>query len=247
MYWRAENADAWREMWADVQSAGHGYGLDLPDLTPPEEIAGPWTEHWLRDDLILSQTCSMPLRTTLRHQVTYVGTFDFGLGGPPGQYWSHFVTREAGAPIQNLAINGYDSQSGYVAGLEPLVGQADTTAFAHHASDIMVTGSHRASLRAVARNDADGAYIDAVTLKLCDRFDPHLSHVERAGRTPPTPGLPLITAKGTDPEPLRAILRAAFAKGSWRGAPELGGLQDFVVLDAEDYLSLPRPPGPTPH
>lgn len=241
MYWRAENAEAWRAMWADVQAAGRGHGLNLPDLTAPEDIPQPWAQHWLQRDLILSQTCSMPLRTALRGQVTYVGTLDFGLNAPLGHYYSRFVTRAHGDGCKRLAINGYDSQSGYAAGLEPLQGAGAETAFARTAK-IEVTGSHRASLRAVAEGRADGAYLDAVTHRLCKRYDGFADVPVMAGKTDPTPGLPLITAKGQDPAPLRAALRDLFlSRPAWIGAADLGGLKDFVVLEEAAYLDLPIP------
>lgn len=247
MYWRAENAQAWRALWADVQECGRSRGLDLPELTPPEDIPEPWTGHWLRDDLILSQTCSMPLRTALRHRVTYVGTFDFGLDGPAGHYHSEFLTHRPHhrphGPVRALAVNGTDSQSGYVAGFEPLLDGGPETAYAGHARTPHLTGSHAASLRRVAEGQADACYLDAVTYRLCRTYDPWAGTPCHAGRTRSTPGLPLITAAGRDPAPLRAALRDVFAsEPAWLGDPALGGLRGFVVLDPDAYLSLPVPP-----
>ncbi|MEM8617721.1 MAG: hypothetical protein AAGF20_12415 [Pseudomonadota bacterium] len=242
MYWRAENADAWCAMWEDVQAAGRAHGLDLPELTAPDDIPQPWTDHWLRDDLILSQTCSMPLRTTLRDQVSYVGTFDFGLNAPQGMYYSRFLKTDRNAKPKTLAINGYDSQSGFVAGCEPLMGAFPQTAYAQTLEERLVTGSHAASLRAVAEGRADACYLDAVTYRLCKAYDPWAKAPYLAGKTRPTPGLPLITSKAQDPAPLRAALQDLFsAKPTWIGSAALGGLQDFVVLDDARYLDLPVP------
>jgi hypothetical protein len=247
MYWQPETAAAWRAVWADVQAASRAEGVDLPDLTPPENIPAPWTAHWLRDDLVLSQTCSLPLRTALRDRVSYVGTFDFGLGGPPGSYHSVLVTRDAAMPrsVDVLALNGTDSQSGYAAGCDALEGGGPETAFAQRAARLVETGGHRASLRAVAEGRADAAYLDAVSHRIAARLEPQAEKTQVAGRTPPTPGLPLITARHRDPAPLRAILRRVFAGApAWRGAADLGGLRDFVVHDVQDYLALPLPPRP---
>jgi ABC-type phosphate/phosphonate transport system substrate-binding protein len=247
MYWQPETAGAWRAVWADVQAAGRADGLDLPDLTPPEAIPAPWTAHWLRDDLILSQTCSLPLRTALRGRVSYVGTFDFGLGGPPGSYHSVLVARTETVPdrIEVLALNGTDSQSGYAAGCDALEGGGPATAFARRAARYLETGSHRASLRAVAEGRADAAYLDAVSHRLAQRLEPEASRTRVVGRTPPTPGLPLITARHRDPAPLRATLRRVFdGAPDWRGAADIGGLRDFVVHDAQAYLAMPVPPAP---
>ena len=249
MYWRDENADAWRAMWRDLQAAGRGHGVSLPDLTDPADMPEPWTDHWLRDDLVLSQTCSMPLRTALRDRVRYVGSFDFGLNAPIGHYFSRFFRPKrpsGGASVKTLAINSFDSQSGYVVGLEPLVGADDSSAFAKRARDeFLVTGSHRASLQAVAEARADGCYLDAVTYRLCKTYDSWDPKPYLSGKTPPTPGLPLITSKTIDPRPLRAALRDVFlARPDWIGSADLGGLSDFVVLNEASYYTLPIPPEP---
>ncbi|MGX9354580.1 hypothetical protein ACS3SW_05305 [Roseobacteraceae bacterium S113] len=112
--------------------------------------------------------------------------------------------------------------------------------------EIIVTGAHAASLKAVADGRADACYLDAVTHRLCAAYDPWAGAVAKAGETRPTPGLPLITAKNQNPAPLRAALQALFAaKPSWRGSTELGGLRDFVVLDERSYLDLPVPDAPS--
>ena len=243
MYWRAENAAAWRAMWSDVQAAAARLGRALPDLTAPEDIPAPLTAHWLRDDLVLSQTCSLPLRTALRDRVTYVGTLDFGLDGPPGFYHSVFVRPLEETPLQSLALNGFDSQSGFVAGLEPLDGGAKTTAYAASAPEKRVTGAHRASLMAVANGEADAAYLDAVTFRICETFDAATARIRVAGRTRPTPGLPLITARATDPALLRQAFHDVFAaRPAWIEARALGGLRGFVVLEEAEYWALPVPP-----
>lgn len=246
MYWRAETAEAWQAFWTDLQAASRRNGLDLPPLTPPGQIAAPWTDHWLRRDLVLSQTCSLPLRTMLKGRVTYVGTFDFGLPGPPGSYHSHLVKTAPDTEIRKLALNGKDSQSGFAAGFEPLPGGPAETAYAKLVQDHVVTGSHAAALKAVATGAADACYVDAVTFRLCRAFDPWVGTVFEAGQTRSTPGLPLITAQDNDPTPLRRALREVFgASPAWIGSPALGGLQGFVVWPEADYLTLPVPEPPS--
>lgn len=241
MYWRRENAEDWRAMWRDVQAVAQRHGLQLPDLTAPEDIDGPWTEHWLREDLILSQTCSMPFRTTLRDKVTYVGTFDFGLDTPTGHYYSEFVTQHGTHDIRRLAINGTDSQSGFAVGFSPLVDGDETTHYAERAAHVE-TGAHVASIQCVAEGHADGAYIDAVTYQLSAHYDPTTDSLTKTGRTPPTPGLPLVTARGTNPAMLRSIFFEVFAaEPRWIGSAALGGLRGFVVLDEEKYINQPIP------
>ncbi|MEM6760199.1 MAG: hypothetical protein AAF601_12050 [Pseudomonadota bacterium] len=238
MYWRDETAEAWRGFWSGVQAAASSA---LPPLIGPNDLPEDWTQHWLDPNLLLSQTCSYPLRTVLRDRVTYVGTFDFGLDAPIGYYYSRFVKRARGVMPRRLAINSYDSQSGFAAGFEPLSQASDASAYARHVDQIIVTGSHTASLRAVADGRADGAYIDAVTYRLCKAFDPWGKAPFLAGRTRSTPGLPLITARGRDPAPLRAALAAACETSPWMGHRALGGLRGVVVLDEALYHALPTP------
>ncbi len=241
MYWRPETAGAWRGFWADVQAASD---VPLPDLTAPDDLPAPWTEHWRAPDLAVSQTCSFPLRTALRDQVTYVGTFDFGLGTadmpcPPGHYRSVYVQQNPDPPEGALrfALNGFDSQSGWA---------GTSLASADSSGDVTFirTGSHAASMAAVAEGRADQAALDAVTWRLLQRYAPQAAQVTVVGHTDPTPGLPLICAKGRDAAPLRAALAHVCGLSAWIGHPDLGGLQGFVVLDEADYFGLPVPTPP---
>lgn len=244
MYWRAETAAAWRRFWRDVQAA---CDIDLPDLTAPEDLPQNWADHWRDPDLILSQTCSLPFRASLRDAVTYVGTFDFGLNAPIGNYYSRILcTYPAHDPRRKkafengwvLAYNAPDSQSGWAHAQAP-------TPFVRRPKleAIVETGSHAASLAALAEGRATLAYIDAVTWRLLKAFDPLAKQVFLAGRSMTSPGLPLITAAGRDPEPLRRALKAATKTIVEDDRRALGGLRDFVVLDAAQYHALPVPDG----
>lgn len=235
MYWRAETAAAWQRLWSSVRAAlPH-----LPELTPPEALPEPWTEHWLSPDLALSMTCGLPFRTVLKDKVTYVGTLSFGLNAAPGQYYSRVIARNT--PLRpgplRVAINGADSQSGWAA-----VHEAGPRNPSIRIGEVVVTGSHAASLAAVATGAADIAWLDAVTWRLLKRSDPNAARVVVAGRSPATPGLPLIAAKGTDPAPLRAALRDAVLAMSDADCAAMAGLQSFVVLDPAAYLNVPLPP-----
>lgn len=232
MYWRDETAAGWRALWDLVRAALPG----LPDLSPPDRL-GDLHAHWLSPDLALSMTCGLPLRTALRGKVDYVGTLDFGLGNAPGYYHSQVIAREGFAPgtPPRLAFNASDSQSGWAAAqhLAPFAG-------------LVETGSHAASLAAVAEGRADIACLDAVTWRLLQRFDPQAASVHPLQRTPATPGLPLITAKGRDPAPLRAALAQAVAALDPATAEAIGGLRGFVVLAPAEYFDIPVPPAPAP-
>ncbi|MEL7100366.1 MAG: PhnD/SsuA/transferrin family substrate-binding protein [Pseudomonadota bacterium] len=248
MYWRAETAALWQTFWSHVQTAHDG---PLPDLTPPEALPQNWAEHWLDPALALSMTCSLPFRTALRGKVTYVGTLGYGLKAPPGMYYSCVITRPDTMLMTNdqptrpparratLAYNSADSQSGW----------AVTQAAAPFGAPLQIgkvveTGGHAQSLAAVAAGRADVAYLDAVTWRLLKRYDPDAQRVIPKGSTDPTPGLPLICAKGRDPEPLRAAVHAATTAFAPQDPMAMGGPLSFHVLDEAAYLSQPIPTPP---
>lgn len=239
MYWRAENAGLWRAYWRFVQDHAARDGLDLPDLTPPDALPADWYDHWLNPDLALSMTCGLPFRTALKDKVQYIGTLDFGLGTPDGHYTSSIITRPGTTPpFSTLAYNGADSQSGWAAAQ----GQDETRRVTRY----LETGSHAASVAAVADGRADVACIDTVTWRILERVDPNAARVRVTGQTAATPGLPLIAAKGTDPAPLRRALAAATTQFAPGDPVAMGGPISFCVLDEQLYLAQPVPaPPPT--
>ena len=237
MYWRAETADLWRGFWSVLQDRALAEGVTLPDPTPPEDLPADWYEHWLSPDLALSMTCGLPFRTRLRGKVQYIGTLDFGLGGPPGHYHSQIVTRrDLSGPPQRLAFNSADSQSGWAAAQE-IPDRGSITTY-------LETGAHAASLAAVATGRADIACLDAVTWRILQTVDPNAARVVPQGTTPPTPGLPLIAAQGTDPEPLRRALTRAVAAYTPADPNRMGGRMSFCVLEVQTYLDQPIPAPP---
>ena len=107
---------------------------------------------------------------------------------------------------------------------------------------VTVTGAHAASARAVADGLADLAAIDAQTWRLLLRHagaDPAFE----IARTPPTPGLPLITALAHTPEVIaNAVAQACAALDpATRAALDLQGI---VQINKAAYLALPLPPDP---
>lgn len=232
MYWRDETADLWQQFWRQVQLQA-----DLPDLTPPNELPTNWVDHWLDPNLTLSMTCSLPFRTSLRDKVTYVGTLSFGLPDKPGYYYSCQISSLNDTGQRRLAINGADSQSGWA------VATLDASPY----SQIIETGSHAASLAAVASGQADLAFIDAVTWRLLERYDPLAAQVRVSGRSQATPGLPLVTAKRNDPRDLQGAIHAACESFAPTDPMAMGGSLSLSLLDPADYLSLPIPPSPAGH
>lgn len=241
MYDRPETAAAYDALWAAVSAALGDRGVAVPDrLTRADDLWGIWES----PDLILAQTCSLPLRARLADTVDVVATADFGLTGvPPGYYNSAVIVRVDG-PDEVSAYDGTRavfndvmSQSGWAALCEVSqdfgIGFATTTE----------TGSHRQSARDVAEGRADIAVIDAVTLRDILRYDAFASALKVLHNTRPTPGLPFITRKGGDVVTLRAALRDGLAALDAQTRAILG-IQRFVDASIAEYLALPLPPAP---
>ncbi|MDF1607920.1 PhnD/SsuA/transferrin family substrate-binding protein [Hoeflea sp. YIM 152468] len=151
---------------------------------------------WTDPDLILSQTCGYPYAHRLANTATLVATPAHELtGAAPGHYYSVLVARRNRQPKnlaelehKRFAYNMAHSQSGFAAPVRLLAATGHVSS-----PPPLQTGSHRASIQAVARSEADWAAIDAVTWQLALRHEPAAGDLAVIARTPETPALPLIT------------------------------------------------------
>lgn len=236
--------------WPEVQGATDTYWRAIRDAWghgPSALTRGfdDYIAHWRRPDLALSQTCGMPYRTRLHDQVTLVGTPDFGLPGcAPGYYCSVLVVnaQDDRSQLSELvddifAFNDAGSQSGWAAPA------AHAAGLGQRFTRLLATGSHRASLSAVAEGRAAMAAIDAVTWELALRHDPACARLRVLERTAPTPGLPYITARGTDPARLAAAIAAAIA-GLDADTSAALMLRGLTAIPADTYMAVPTPAGP---
>lgn len=238
MYDRPETAVANDAFWSAIQ-AQLGFGPEA--LTRGADF---W-QVWRSPDLLLSQTCGMPYRTRLYSEVQLVGSPDYGLPGcPPGYYNSVLVankTREGDALSkfdgQRFAYNESLSQSGWAAPITHLRSRHLMP------GELVESGGHQASARAVAEGRADFAGLDALTWELIQRYDSFAADLVEITRTDPTPVLPYITAMGRDPLPLFTAIKAAISDlpDTHRDTLQLKGL---VAIPASDYLAVPTPVGP---
>lgn len=200
-----------------------------------------WND-WQAPDLILSQTCGFPYRTALHDRVALVGTPDYGLpDAAPGYYYSQLVARRGDSMDwtdyldRTLAINGYDSQSGWAAP------QNHAALSGRRFGEIHVTGAHRASAEAVADGRADLAAIDAVTWRLIAAHRPALAEkLQIVAQTAPTPGLPLITAIGNDAARIAGCVSKAITALDANCRAALG-LQGLIAIPKAAYLAVPTP------
>jgi len=238
MYDRPETAEANDRLWQGIRKY-LGYGPAR--LTRGRDV---W-EVWESPDLLLGQTCGLPYRARLFGNVTLVGTPDYRLGGcPPGYYRSAIVMRadDPRSSLEDLAAGtlAYSdpmSQSGWAAP------QAHLAARGLRPAKLVETGSHDASARAVAAGRADYAAIDAVSWAMIARWDDFATDLRVLEETKPTPGLPFITAHGTEaPALFSAIDKAISAMSpSDRDILLLDGL---VEIAPETYRALALPPPP---
>lgn len=251
MYDWPEVAAAWDVLWTAVcgQLAEAGIGACGRLVRDGDHHAG-----WLSPGLILGQACGWPYVSMLRGHVVPLGRLDFGLPtARPADYFSVFVMSadRAGSldgprdlapvlsnPATVIAVNSRISQSGY-----RVLGECLAVPITVPGRRLVMTGSHRQSIRAVAAGEAHVAAIDAVTWQLACAHEPAARHVAVVARSADTPGLPLIMAAGLARH-RDAVLGAVERAVEASSADILGqlGLAGVVAASDEDYLVLCDPP-----
>jgi ABC-type phosphate/phosphonate transport system substrate-binding protein len=226
-------------LWSAIASRLAARGLvELPErLTRGADLDAVWTS----PALLLAQTCGYPLVTRLKGRVQLVATPRYRAPGCAGPFRRSAIVVHADAPAQKLselrgarcALNEHASDSG----MNLL--RAVVAPLAHGApyfSEVSVTGSHLASAEAVAAGAADLAALDAVSLAHLRRLQPRLAQRLRVLEwTDQTPGLPLITAAGTQPAVLRALQDALVAVAE---EPQLAWAREALLLDGFSPLPL---------
>ena len=240
MYRRPELDAAHDRYWALIRSNLAKMGIDSPDTLSQE--ADEFLV-WKHAELTLSQTCGMPYRLWLHREVALVGTPDFGIGGcPPGYYTSPLVIRADDARSTmdeflgaRFAYNQTHSQSGFAAAYNH-IGERGWWF-----DDLLHTEQHLESARSVVDGRADIASLDAVSWRLIKQYEPFAADLRVLEWTKPTPGLPLITAKGNDTDAIFAAVERAILELTIEDRAGLG-LVGLVRIPAEAYLAIPNPP-----
>ncbi len=244
--WPEVSAD-WDALWRDA-----AHRLNRMAMTAPASLTrGPDHASWTDPDLLIGQTCGWPFISRPEGEVVPFGRFAFEeMGGKPGDYHSVIVMPKGtpGRDIQALgdwliggdaviAVNGLESQSGFRA-----LGECFTRPVNLTGERLLITGSHRESICAVAQGRAALAAIDAISWRLAMRFEPASKNVSAVACTRPVPGLPLICAPAHvgGAEAVRDSLDAA-ARENARLRDALG-LVGVAAARAEDYEELRRPP-----
>lgn len=228
MYERPGTRDVHDRLWTLIRT--HlGYGPHA--LTRGENLA----DLWRSPDLLLSQSCSLPFRLSLHEHLDIVASPIHDLPCEPGYYFSVLVVRhdERRSAVTEfaqarIAVNAFDSHSGWAA----LPAELRATA-------PLLTGSHAASVQAVADGRADLASIDAVTWGLLEP-EGLTGGLRVLDTTASTPALPYVTRRGNDIQALRNALELAIAALSDSDRKMLN-LLGVSHVPTEEYLSLPTP------
>lgn len=222
---------AYDRLW---QAVRRRLSFDAPDL----DWDVPAIDACRREDLLLGQTCGWPLVTELAGSVQVVGTFDSDVEGcVDGTYQSVLISSHR-ASLDDLvhradltvAANSADSLSGWIS-LRAVAAEAGVSF-----GRVLWTGSHAASVEAIAAGRADLASIDAVTwAHLAEQSPVVVGHGMRV------PSLPLVTSAST-PQATVAELRSALARAiddpAMAATREALRIRRFISRDFGDYERL---------
>ena len=173
------------------------------------------TAFWLRDDVLLSQTCGYPLVHALAGRVRLVAAPDFDVPGcAGGEYRSVLV---AGAHVDARSIeacrglravyNDDDSNSGMNLLRHTIAPFARDGRFF---SSVGKSGAHLASLRALAvEHSADVAAIDCATFAFAQaQLSELVAGVRVLGTTAAASALPFIASRRAPDDAPEALFRA---------------------------------------
>jgi ABC-type phosphate/phosphonate transport system substrate-binding protein len=227
-------------LWAAIAARVPGAPAVLERGRP---LMGIWTD----PALLLAQTCGYPLVTSLAGRVRVVATPRYRAEGCEGVFYRSAVIVRADDDAvcladlrgRRCAVNGLDSHSGMNvlrAAVAPLaVGE-------RFFGDVVMTGAHVASVRAVAGGGADVAAIDCVTWALLGRLRPAETRGLRVLEwTVAGPGLPLITSVQTDAVTEGALVSALGVVAGDRALTPVRQallLEGFEAVPVEAYASV---------
>jgi ABC-type phosphate/phosphonate transport system substrate-binding protein len=209
MYDWPETLAATDAEWAAIRGRLVAAGVPAPEhLTRDVEMHAAWR----MPNLLFSQTCWGPLELGLAQHVTVLAQPDYSaFEGGAGELYSSAVVMRRGEgrpapspadgrallPLDQMrgkrfAFNNPDSMSGLLAVTRDLA--ADGAQLDSFFAERIESGSHRASIAAVAEGRADVATVDCRSWALAQRFEPAAQEVEVVGWTARRKGLPYIAS-----------------------------------------------------
>ncbi|WP_208988243.1 phosphate/phosphite/phosphonate ABC transporter substrate-binding protein [Labrenzia sp. VG12] len=240
-----------RDATAELESALQGALSGVLGLAPGDLRAWPVTDDleavWRHPDLLLTQTCGYPLSHALDGRVRVLGAPVYDAEGCDGpRYCSHLVVH-SDSRFQSLdelrgrraVFNGSDSQSGMNAFRHAV---AQLTSGRVFFSDLVQSGSHLGSMKAVAAGEADVACIDAVCWSLARQELPELTASLRAiGQTASVPGLPFITSlrfSDAEADLIADTVGEVLTGPETAKSRERLGIRGFSKLNVSDYSGI---------
>lgn len=241
MYAFAWTAAANDRLWAAISARLTEAGVQAPlRLARSGDLAAQWRDR----KLVFGQTCGYPYVTGLKGTVALIATPEYGFPGCEGACHRSFIVRRASDPRRDLsefraataALNAVDSNTGmnlFRAAIAPIAGGAPFFRAA------VVTGSHEASVEAVAEGRADLASIDCVSFALLGRGRPELiERVAIVAKSALSPGLPFIASARLGRRTVEAAREALFkalADPDLTQARAALGLVGARIATASDY------------
>jgi ABC-type phosphate/phosphonate transport system substrate-binding protein len=235
--WTANANDA---LWSAMAERLRASGLDAPDaLSRGADLNAVWRD----PNLIFGQTCGYPYVTALRGKAALVATPIYAFPGCEGASHSSVIVANGrtGRALASFAgaraaINAVDSNSGmnlFRAAIAPLARGRPFFA------QVIATGSHEASLAALAAGEADVAAVDCVSFALLRNGRPDLiDSVAVIARTPSSPALPFIMSADLGRlhlDAARAALFGALKDPALAAARATLGLAGAEILGDADY------------
>jgi ABC-type phosphate/phosphonate transport system substrate-binding protein len=236
--WTAAANDA---LWASISVRLKDAGLQAPARLTR---AGDLPALWRHPRLIFGQTCGYPYVTELKDTLMLIATPEYSFPGCEGVSHRSFIIRRTADPRRELgefqgavaALNALDSNSGMNLFRATIASVAGGAPFFRAT---LVTGSHEASVTAVAEGRADLASIDCVSFAILDRGRPELiERVAVVAQSPSSPNLPFIAAVGLPGPTIKAVreaLLAALSDPDLAEARTTLGLRDAGVVTPAAY------------
>lgn len=236
--WIAAANDA---LWASIAARLAEAGVRAPmRLTRGGDLAALWRH----PALIFGQICGYPYATALKETVTLIAAPEYGFPGCEGASHRSFIVSRASDSRHALrefrsataALNAHESNTGmnlFRAAIAPIASAAPFF------SSIIVTGSHEASVAAIAEGQADLASIDCVSFALLTRGHPELiERVAIVAESQLSPCLPYVAAAGLAGSTAAAVRQAFFAAIADPNLAEARlalGLKGARLLSPADY------------
>lgn len=212
MYDSGVCAEANDVLWAAIASRLVALGLrDVPQALTRDV---PLDVLWDRSDLLFAQTCGFPFATRHRGRLRLVAAPRYSAAGCTKDGHRSFVVVAADAPFGSLAslrgaraaINEWTSLTGAHLLGDTVRGAGFEGDFFH---GFVVTGSHAASVAAVADGSADVAAIDCVTYAhLADEMPALVGKTRVLGQSRVVPTLPFVVSRALGEVAHAMVLRA---------------------------------------